>query len=147
MLKKKMINAIICGAMATVMLTTPALAGNISYAKYSFAGSKYDYNIIRNTYSYNTKAVTGRDWVVNASVLSYTDKQTVNHYGIAHALFVSGSDTPVSQDIWLKTPKRETGKWKSGQGKAGTKYCIGVRLDSVLSGTGTTAGVFNSDAY
>ena len=50
--------------------------------------------------------------------------------------------------IWLKTAGRKTGTWKSNYGKKGELYEIGARLDTVYGKkTGTSEGVFNSDAY
>lgn len=67
--------------------TVSALAGNSSYQFYDVSGlSKESYAI--SWYDRNTKAVTGRDWVVRATTITLPDSTTPS-YGIAHVLYLA----------------------------------------------------------
>ena len=126
--------------------TVPALAGNCSYQFYDVSGlSKESYAI--SWYDRNTKAVTGRDWVVKATTITLPDSTTPS-YGIAHVLYNVKTEAINTENAWLKAPGRKVGQWLSTYGVKGELYGIGARLDTnYKNGRGTTVGVFNSDAY
>ena len=124
----------------------PALAGNASYQFYNLNGvSKEQYSVSWD--EFNKKAVTGRDWVVKASSIALPDNTTPS-YGVAHVLFNVRTEALATNDLWLKAPGRKVGTWKTNYGIKGELYEIGARLDTNYNKkTGTSVGVFNSDAY
>lgn len=116
---------------------TPAMAGNASYQFYSLNGlSKENYS--QSWKEFNTKAVTGRDWVVRASSIVLPDNTTPS-YGVAHVLYNVKTETLATNNLWLKAPGRKVGTWKSGHGIKNELYEIGARLDTVYGKkTGTS---------
>lgn len=140
------LSSILLAGSIVMTSVTPVMAGNASYKFYSLNGvSKENYNT--SWQEFNTKAVTGRDWVVKASKITLPDNTTPS-YGVAHVLFNAKTEALATNIIWLKTAGRKTGTWKSNYGKKGELYEIGARLDTVYGKkTGTSEGVFNSDAY
>ena len=78
------LSSILLAGSIVMTSVTPAMAGNASYKFYSLNGvSKENYNT--SWQEFNTKAVTGRDWVVKASKITLPDNTTPS-YGVAHVL-------------------------------------------------------------
>lgn len=144
---KKLIKGFLITAMGTILMIMPSTAANTGYTITYFTNSGKTYNVY--TAAGNTKAVTSRSWVVSPSSLYYSDTST-SSFGIAHALFTyanrAGSN-PSSTPVWLKSAKRATGGWNSGDGKSNVTYYIGARLDNILDGYGYSKGQYNSDSY
>ena len=143
----KIIKGVLVASMASMLMIMPAMAGNSGYTVSYMVNSGQTFNVF--TDSYNTKAVTGRTWVVTPSYLYYSDTQT-GSYGVGHALFTyanRGGIGASSNTAWAKSATKTYAGWKSGEGKAGVNYYIGARLDDVLSGFGVSKGSYNADSY
>ena len=72
------LSSILLAGSIVMTSVTPAMAGNASYKFYSLNGvSKENYNT--SWQEFNTKAVTGRDWVVKASKITLPDNTTPSY--------------------------------------------------------------------
>lgn len=137
-LKTSIALCLLCG-----LLTATAFAGNVSYERYYMGNSGTSFV---GTGSSNTKTAAGKNWFIQVKDVGFSGANTSGTYGMAHAPCINLVQKGAT--FWTKVPTAGFNYigWLPGCGDTLT-YFLGVRLDSLITGTSGayTVGVWNSN--